>query len=294
MKKKIFLAVVSLILATMAYAQSSGGEIKRNTQASGGQIRRNRHVATPIKPSKRNPTSKPSYKIMSKTEKDRIIQNLINNMVYVEGGSFFMGGTSEQGTDTWNLPKIHQEYVSSFKIGRFLVTQIEWMAIMNEIPSEKRGNNYPVDNISIEDCKLFVSRLSQITNQNFSIPTAIEWEFAARGGNLSRKYTYAGSNDLDAVAWYGKSGIHDGNSNNSIHEVGQKQPNELGLFDMSGNVYEWCMSFFDGDGDKKNSLHPELRGGAYYSENWRCRVAFPSGGGGSNKGVGLRIVLHEH
>ena len=267
-------------------------------QASGGQIMR-KPQTTSVKSSKNNTVRKnPTSSKLSQTEKEHIIQNIINNMVYVEGGTFMMGGTREQGDDIWNLPKTHQENVSSFYIGRFLVTQQEWVAIMGKNPSKKKGNNYPVNNISIEDCNLFVSRLSQITNQNFSVPTDIEWEFAARGGNLSKNYTYAGSNDLGSVGWYGKwydeGEIHDGNSDNTIHEVGQKQPNELGLFDMSGNVYEWCMSLFDGKGNKRTRWYRELRGGAYYSENWRCRVSFPSGAGGSNEGCGLRIVLYEH
>lgn len=273
MRNRIYIFILVTLFPLLVVAQASGGQIRRNTQ---------------VKP------IKPSCKKLPNAEKDRIIQDIISNMVYVEGGTFMMGGTSEQGNDTWNLPKAHQENVSSFKIGRYLVTQKEWVAIMGKNPSKKKGNNYPVDNISIEDCKMFVSILSKITNQDFSIPTDIEWEFAARGGNLSKKYTYAGSNDLNAVGWHGKSGIHNGNSDGIIHEVGQKLANELGLYDMSGNVYEWCKSIFDGEGNKMNNWHPELRGGAYYSENWRCRVSFPSGTGGSNEGCGLRIVLYEH
>lgn len=205
-----------------------------------------------------------------------IIKNLINNMVYVSGGTFAMGATSEQGSDAYNDEKpAHRVTLSSYYIGKYEVTQAEWKAVMGSNPSIFEGDNLPVENVSWNDCQEFIRKLNTLTGKNFRLPTEAEWEFAARGGNNSRGYKYSGSNDIGSVAWY------NGNSGSKTHPVGQKSPNELGLYDMSGNVWEWCQ---DWKGDYPSSAQTNPTGPA--SGSYRvyrggrgnyagsCRVSF--------------------
>jgi formylglycine-generating enzyme required for sulfatase activity len=125
--------------------------------------------------------------------------------------------------------------VSSFNIGKYEVTQGQWKAVMGDNPSRfKSGDNYPVENVSWNDVQDFLSRLNALTGKNYRLPRETEWEYAARGGNSSRGYKYSGSANINDVAWY------DGNSGERTHPVGTKAPNELGIYDMSGNVKEWC------------------------------------------------------
>ena len=169
----------------------------------------------------------------------KIVNNIINNMVYVEGGTFMMGATAEQKSDAdKNEKPVHQVTLSSFSIGKYEVTQEEWEAVMGSNPSDFKGKKKPVENVSWEDCQEFIRKLNSITGKNFRLPTEAEWEFAARGGNKSKGYKYAGSNTIDDVAWYRD------NSDDHPHNVGTKSPNELGLYDMSGNVGEWCLDWY--------------------------------------------------
>ncbi len=156
------------------------------------------------------------------------------NMVFVKGGTFLMG------SDEYDESKpIHKVTLSDFYIGKYEVTQKEWENVMGSNPSSFKGANRPVENVSWNDVQEFIKKLNAKTGENYRLPTEAEWEYAARGGNKSRGYEYSGSNSIDEVAWY------NGNSNSETHEVGQKQPNELGIYDMSGNVWEWCSDWYD-------------------------------------------------
>ena len=198
-------------------------------------------------------------------------------MVRVEGGTFTMGATAEQGSDAFGDEKpTHQVTLSSYSIGKTEVTQALWQAVMGTNPSNFKGSNLPVEKVSWEDCQTFIRKLNAITGKNFRLPTEAEWEFAARGGNKSRGYKYSGSNTLSNVAWY------DANSSNKTHPVATKAPNELGIYDMSGNVWEWCSDWkgayssssqYNPTGPNSGSLRM-TRGGSWLSDARHCRVSF--------------------
>ena len=169
-------------------------------------------------------------------------------MVGVRGGTFLMGGTEEQGSDVTSseLPVREVTLSSNFSIGQTEVTQALWLAVMGVNPSYFSPNSgypndlsRPVEQVSWIDCQEFISRLNGLTGRTFRLPTEAEWEFAARGGVMSLGYKYSGSNNLDEVGWY------NGNSNSVPQSVGTKAPNELGLYDMSGNVYEWVEDWYN-------------------------------------------------
>ena len=234
---------------------------------------------------------------MSDEERNEILQNLVNNMVSVEGGMFMMGATAEQGDDAGDDEKpAHQVTVSSFSIGKYEVTQEEWEAVMGENPSEFKGDKNPVENVSWDDCKEFINKLNELTGKQFRLPTEAEWEFAARGGNKNLEQTkYTGGADIDAVAWY------DGNSGDTNHPVGEKSPNALGLYDMSGNVCEWCEDYYGlyDSSTQKDPMGPEsgsyrvYRGGSWYYDARLCRVSYRSynSPGIRSDNLGLRLAL---
>lgn len=160
-------------------------------------------------------------------------------MVLVEGGTFRMGATSEQEDEAESDEKpVHSVTLSSYYIGKNEVTQALWQAVMGSNPSCFEGSDLPVEDVSWNDCQEFIQKLNRLTGRNFRLPTEAEWEFACRGGNNSRGYKYSGSNNLGSVAWYV------GNSGDKTHPVGTKAPNELGIYDMSGNVWEWCGDWY--------------------------------------------------
>ena len=156
-------------------------------------------------------------------------------MVRVEGGTFTMGCTSEQGEDCYDNEKpAHSVTVSSYYMGETEVTQALWKAVVGNSPSYFKGDNLPVEQVSWDDAQEFIVNLNRLTGRTFRLPTEAEWEYAARGGSKSRGYKYSGSDSIDAVGWYWY------NSEEKSHVVKGKQANELGLYDMNGNVWELC------------------------------------------------------
>ena len=213
-------------------------------------------------------------------------------MVFVEGGTFQMGSSSGDSDEQ----PVHSVTLSSFSIGKYEVTQAQWKAVMGNNPSNFGGcDNCPVETVSWNDVQEFIRKLNAQTGKNYRLPTEAEWEFAAKGGKQSRGYIYSGSNDLGSVAWYSD------NSESKTHPVGSKQGNELGIYDMSGNVWEWCSDWY-GPYSSYNETNPTgassgqyrvLRGGCWtYFANY-CRAASRDRGspGYGYYGRGFRLVL---
>ena len=220
------------------------------------------------------------------------------DMVRVEAGTFTMGATPEMKDPFDSEKPTHRVTLTNdYYIGKYEVTQRLWQAVMGNNPSEFNGDNLPVDKVSWKDCQKFISKLNRITGKSFRLPTEAEWEYAARGGNKSRGYQYSGSNNLSDVAWY------DENSGSKTHAVGTKQPNELGIYDMSGNVREWCQDWF-GEYSSSSQVNPTgtnsgsfrvCRGGCWFSIVWGCRSSyrFCNAPGYRKYYLGLRLVLSE-
>jgi len=191
-------------------------------------------------------------------------------MIYVEGNTGNNSGVLGGG-------------IKGFHIGKFEVTQAQWIAVMGSNPSKSsRGDSYPVDNVSWNDVQTFIIKLNEMTGKNYRLPTEIEWGYAATGGNIGKGYEYAGGDIIDDVAWFRL------NSGNASKPVGRKKPNELGIYDMSGNVSEWCQDLFDSKGSSR-----VYRGGSWKDLALYCRAAgrrsFSATTG--NNSIGLRLVI---
>jgi formylglycine-generating enzyme required for sulfatase activity len=220
-------------------------------------------------------------------------------MVFVQGGTFFMGCTPEQGTAC--LPDespAHEVTLSSFFIGKYPVTQVQWFAVMSNNPSSHRGDlSRPVEHVSWYDVHTFITALNSLTGRTYRLPTEAEWEFAARGGTNTRWHIYSGSDDINEVAWYNF------NSSSRTHPVGTKAPNELGIYDMSGNVREWVWDWFGSyTAEAKTNPNPTgpfsgsprvIRGGSWDGGARDCRVSYRSNGTPDfrNSGIGFRLAL---
>lgn len=229
------------------------------------------------------------------------------NMMLIEHGTFDMGATPEQKDPRKDEIPAHQVTLTNdYYMGETEVTQVLWEAVMGK-SLEKRakenswalhgvGNNNPIYYVSWNDCQEFIAKLNDLTGKNFRLPTEAEWEFAARGGIKSNGYRYSGSNDINSVAWYS------GNCNKTQH-VAAKRPNELGLYDMSGNVWEWCQDFY-GKYESDTQINPTgpedgtnriYRGAGWSGDASRCRVSrrFNYGPDSHGSGFGLRLALSE-
>ena len=220
------------------------------------------------------------------------------DMVRVEAGTFTMGATPEMKNPYKDEKPTHRVTLTNdYYIGKYEVTQTLWQTVMGNNPSKFKGDNLPVEMVSWYYCQEFISKLNRITGKLFRLPTEAEWEYAARGGNKSRGYQYSGSNNFLDVAWFKD------NSGSKTHAVGTKQPNELGIYDMSGNVLEWCQDWY-GAYSSSSQVNPTgansgsvrvLRGGGwlYFARicHSSCRSLRSPDICDSN--LGLRLVLSE-
>ena len=220
------------------------------------------------------------------------------DMVKVEAGTFMMGATSEMQKPYNEEKPVHQvTLTNNYYMGKYEVTQALWQVVMGSNPSYFKGDNLPVECVSWDSCKVFINKLNSMTGRKFRLPTEAEWEYAARGGKKSRGNQYCGSNNISDVAWYNE------NSENKTHPVGMKQANELGLYDMTGNVEEWCQDRIRSY-VKSSQINPTgavrgawrvFRGGSWNSYMRNCRLSFRC----SAKPVygdfdqGLRLVFSE-
>lgn len=257
-------------------------------------------VSPPAKPATDTRSKVPSA---STGSKPREWKDPVTGMefVWVEGGTFTMGCGAWSGDCKSNESPEHEVTVGGFWIGKYTVTQGQWQKVMGNNPSGfKKGDNYPVETVSWDDAKEFIRKFNAMSGSTFRLPTEAEWEYAARSGGKAEKY--AGGNDVDAVAWYGS------NSERSTHPVGTKAPNGLGLYDMSGNVFQWCEDLFDEEAYKKgpsnNPLSTRgtlrvLRGGSWSRDSSWVRCTFRGywdpashgiGGRLGGSGLGLRLV----
>ena len=226
------------------------------------------------------------------------VGNVSFTMVAVEGGTFTMGATSELSSDAGRDEKpTHSVTLSSYYIGQTEVTQALWKEVMGSNPSIFKGDTNPVEYVSWNDCQTFIQKLNQRTGKTFRLPTEAEWEYAARGVRKSRGYKYSGGNVIATVAWYGS------NSGYKTHAVGTKASNELGIYDMSGNVWEWCNDRY-GDYSSNAQTNPTgaesgsyrvNRGGSWGIIARFCRSSSRSYNAPSDgrNYLGLRLVLSE-
>ena len=220
------------------------------------------------------------------------------DMVKVEAGTFMMGATSEMQDPYDDEKPVHQVTLTNdYYMGKYEVTQSLWQAVMGSNPSEFKGDDLPVDQVSWNDCQEFIGKLNGLTGKKFRLPTEAEWEYAARGGKKNCGYQYSGSSNISDVAWY------DGNSGNKTHPVGMKQANELGIYDMTGNVNEWCQDRYGSyvSSPQTNPIGANsgsfrvFRGGSWYYSARYCRSSYRFIVTPVNRFnfLGLRLVLSE-
>ncbi len=212
-----------------------------------------------------------------KRVKTYIVRDISFTMIKITGGTFTMGDLSGLYDDEMEE---HSVTIDDYFIGETVVTQALWQAVMDNNPSEFTGDgNRPVECVSWNDCQEFIKKLNLLTGENFRLPTEAEWEYAAQGGNKSQGYKYAGSNYIDEVAWH-ENNSNDDTDTKSTHPVKSKIANELGLYDMSGNVNEWCYDKFANYPTETQTnptgategTHRVYRGGSFCSNEPLCRI----------------------
>lgn len=234
------------------------------------------------------------------TEEQQVaIREIVDNLVAVEGGTFQMGSNDELASNDEH--PVHAVTLSNYRIAKFTVTRKQWRAIMRDWlqwnGNYGTGDDLPATNLDMDDVQRFLETVNRLATLNLRLPTEAEWEYAARGGKKSHGTSYSGSDNADAVAW------HQGNGCNVLHPVGSLQPNELGLYDMSGNVWEWCSDWY-GTYSADAQTNPQgpnygdrrvVRGGSFsyeapYSRVSQRKSTFPYT---QSFALGFRVVMDE-
>ena len=265
-----------------------------NQQQSENQQSSNTYVVS----SSNNSSGSPSVASGSNAISIPVKDGISIEMVKVEAGTFMMGATPEMEKPNSDEKPLHQVTLTNdYYMGKYEVPQALWEAVMGSNPSAYKGDNLPVEMVSWNDCQEFISKLNSLTGRKFRLPTEAEWEYAARGGKKSRGYQYSGNSNITDVAWY------DGNSGSKTHPVGTKQANELGIYDMSGNVYEWCSDWY-GSYSSSSQTNPTgadsgsfrvFRGGGWgiYARGCRLSYRYIFTPDDRRSYLGLRLALSE-
>ena len=241
--------------------------------------------------------------LLRREGEDRLVTvgSVTFTMIPVKGGTFQMGATKEQTGEARKDEKpVHTVTLDNFQIGETEVSQALWREVMGSNPSTYKGNDLPVTNITWEDCQEFIKKLNERTGKQFRLPTEAEWEFAARGGTASKGYMFSGSDEVRSVAWHNRDSNRD--RHNGPYAIKSKDPNELGIYDMSGNVNEWCQDWF-GDYTADPQTNPQgpatgkehvYRGGSWWYYGMSCRVSRRNSGVKDVRGViGLRLAMSK-
>ena len=293
----------SNLQVTLSKEAASTNQISQTTHPQQSQTQRPVSQTQPVPSMASSSTTSISSNIIDSSTSGSVITIHVKDgvsieMVKVEAGSFNMGATPEMENPYEDEKPVHRvTLTNNYYVGKYEVTQALWQAVMGSNPSSFKGYDLPVEKVSWNDCQDFISKLNAMTGKRFRLPTEAEWEYAARGGKKSRGYQYSGSNTLGDVAWYSD------NSGKKTHAVGTKQPNELGIYDMTGNVWEWCQDWY-GSYSSSPQTNPTGavrgscrvgRGGSWGNSARYCRSSYRgyiTPGDRFNR-LGLRLVLSE-